>query len=178
LSLGNGIGWINGERRVKRKAEENAIALDDLEGQIALVMDAIKRRPSMKGKILSRFLSNIFVAVKETLRRQGRLASFYMIVAEVADFGVPPLTEDAIALAKESKAEAIVVIEGFHSNNDISDVIYHVSMSAPSFGVLGWVLKVKIGDGTLEFVREWPYFFDTKEKVKTLGEILTEMEDA
>ena len=152
--------------------------MDDLEEQITLVMEAIKKRPAMKGTILKRFLSNIFVASKETLRKQGRLAPLYMIVADIAHFGVPPLTEDVIAQAKESKAEAIVTLEGFHSNDDISDVIYHISMSAPSFGVLGWVLKVKIGDGALEFIREWPYFFDTKEKVKTLGEILTEMEGA
>jgi hypothetical protein len=163
---------------VKSDAEAKAMALDDLEGQIALVMEAIRSRPAMKGKILKKFLSNIFIAAKETLRRQGRLAPLYMIVAEFADFGVPPVTEDAIAQAKESKAEAIVTIEGFHSNHDISDVIYHVSMSAPSLGVLGWVLKIKIGDGMLKFVREWPYFFDTKEKVKTLGEILAEMDGA
>lgn len=163
---------------MKREPEAKAIALDDLEGQIALVMEAIKRRPAMKGRILKGFFSNIFVAAKETLRRQGRLAPLYMIVAEVADFGVPPVTEDAIAQAKERKAEAIVTMEGFHSNHDISDVIYHISMSTPSLGVLGWVLKIRIGDGTLEFVREWPYFFDTKEKVKTLGEILAEMEGA
>ena len=163
---------------MNREAEAKAIAWDDLEEQIALVMEAIQKRPAMKGRILKRFLSNLFVAAKETLRNQGRLASLYLIVGEVADFGVPPVTEEVIAEAKESKAEAIVTIEGFHSNYDIGDVIYHVSMSAPSFGVLGWVLKVKIGDGTLEFVKEWPYFFDTKEKVKTLGEILTEMEGA
>jgi hypothetical protein len=86
------------------------------------------------------------------------------------------LTEELIAEAKESKAEAIITIEGFHSIHDIGDLIYHVSMSAPSFGVKGWVLKVRIEDGALEFVRERPYFFDAKEKVKTLGEILAEME--
>jgi len=161
---------------VKREAEAKSSVLDDLEEQIALVMEAIRRRPALKTGILKRFLSNIFVAMKETLRQQGRVASLYMIVAEAADFGVPPLTEDVIAQAKASEAQAIVTIEGFHSNHDISDVIYHVSMSTPSLGVLGWVLKIKIGDGTLEFVREWPYYFDTKEKVKTLGEILAEME--
>jgi hypothetical protein len=163
---------------VKREAEAKAAALDDLEEQIALVMEAIKRRPGMKGRILKRFLSNIFVAAKETLRRQGRVAPIYMIIAEAADFGLPPVTEEVIAQAKERKAEAIVTLEGFHSNHDIGDVIYHVSMSTPSLGVLGWVLKIRIWDGTLEFVREWPYFFDTKEKVKTLGEILAEMEGA
>jgi len=161
---------------VKREAEAKSSVLDDLEEQIALVMEAIRRRPALKAGILKRFLSNIFVAMKETLRKQGRVASLYMIVAEAADFGVPPLTEDVIAQAKASEAQAIITIEGFHSNHDISDVIYHVSMSTPLLGVLGWVLKIKIGDGALEFVREWPYFFDAKEKVKTLGEILAEME--
>ena len=161
---------------MKRKAEAKSSVLVDLEEQIALVMEAIRRRPALKAGILKRFLSNIFVAMKETLKQQGRVASLYMIVAEAADFGIPPLTEDVIAQAKASEAQAIITIEGFHSNRDISDVIYHVSMSTPSLGVLGWVLKIKIGDGTLEFVREWPYYFDTKEKVKTLGGILAEME--
>jgi hypothetical protein len=147
-----------------------------LEGQIALVMEAIKRQPAMRKRILSKFLANIFVAVKETLRKQGWAAPLYMVVADHADLGVPPLTEELLQQAKESKAEAIVTIEGFHSGSDIGDLLYHVSMSTPSFGVKGWVLKVRIGEGVLEFVREWPYSFDTGEKVKTLGEILTEME--
>ena len=161
-----------------REQTTEDIALDELEEQIALVMKAIRRQPALKPRILTRFFSNLFVAVKETLRGQGRIAPLFMVVAESAVFGVPPLTEDVIAQAKESGAEAIVIIEGFHSNHDIGDVIYHVSMSAPSFGVMGWVLKIRIGDGKVEFTREWPYFFDTKEKVKTLGEILAEMERA
>lgn len=161
---------------MKREATGKGISLSELEDQIALVMESIQRRPADGGRILKAFFSNIFVAAKETLKKQGRLAPLYMIVAEVADFGVPPLTEEVIARAKESKAQAIITIEGFHSDHDISDVIYHVSMSTPHLGVMGWVLKVRIGNGILEFVREWPYFFETKEKLKTLGEILVEME--
>jgi hypothetical protein len=161
---------------VKREEGAKESTLGELEEQIALVMEAIKKRPAMKNRTLGTFLSNIFVAVKETLRKKGWAAPVYMVVADAVDFGVPPLTQELIALAKENKAEAIVTIEGFHSTHDIGDMIYHVSMSAPSFGVKGWVLKVRIEDGALEFVREWPYFFDTKEKVKTLGEILAEME--
>ena len=81
-----------------------------------------------------------------------------------------------LAKAKELRAEVIVTIEGFHSDKDISDIIYHVSISAPGFGVMGWVLKVKIADRKVEFVRELPYLFDSKEKVKTLGQIVGEME--
>ena len=163
---------------MRREAKANAIAFDDLKEQIALVMKAIRRRPASREKILKMFFANIVAAVKETLRKQGRVAPFYVTVAEVPDLGEPPLGEDVIAQAKASKAEAIVTIEGFHSNKDISDVIYHVSMSTPLFGVLGWVLKVKIRDGRLEFLRERPYFFDTQEKVKTLGEIVVELERA
>jgi len=39
------------------------------------------------------------------------------------------------------------------------------------------VRELRSWDGTLEFVREWPYFFDKKEKAKTLAEILAEMEE-
>ncbi len=152
------------------------IRFDELERQVALVVEAIQKKPAVKYQILTKFLSAIFMAVKETLRKQGRVTPLYIIVAEVPDFGVPPLTENVIAQAKNQGAEAIITIEGFHSNKDISDVIYHISMSAPRFGVKGWVLKVKIEDRKLEFVREWPYFFAAKEKVKTLGEILMEME--
>ena len=49
-------------------------------------------------------------------------------------------------------------------------------MSGPSLGVVGWVLKVRVGDGEATFEREMPYFFDTREKVKTLGELISEME--
>ncbi len=120
-----------------KRETAKAITLDEMEQQIAIVMEAVKRRPAMRNRILKRFLSNIVVAAKETLKKRGRVAPFYMIVAEAADFGVPPLTEDVIAKAKESKAQAIVTIEGFHSDQDISDVIYHITMSAPSIGVLG-----------------------------------------
>ena len=104
------------------------------------------------------------------------MSPFYIILAEPPTFGVPPITDDIIAQAKTSNAEAVVLIEGFQSERDISDIVYHVSMSAPCMGVVGWVLKVKLGDGIVEFVREMPYFFDAKERVKSLGELLSEME--
>jgi hypothetical protein len=141
-----------------------------------MVINAINKQPLMRKQVLTSFISNIFAAVKETLRGQGRVASLYMIVAEHAEFGVPPVTEEVIKVAKERKAEAVITVEGFHSDEDISDVVYHVSMSAPAIGVVGWVLKAKIRDRSLEFVREMPYVFDSVEKVKTLGQILEEME--
>jgi hypothetical protein len=152
------------------------IPLDELEKQVSMVINAIKKRPRMRKQILTSFISNIFAAVKETLRGQGRVASLYMIVAEHAEFGIPPVTDGVIKMARERKAEAVITIEGFHSDKDISDVVYHVSMSAPAIGVMGWVLKAKIQDQSLEFVRELPYVFDRIEKVKTLGQILEEME--
>jgi hypothetical protein len=163
-------------RRVGKKGIETKIPLDELEKQVSMVINAIKKRPLMRRQVLTSFISNIFVAVKETLRGQGRVASLYMIVAEHAEFGVPPVTEEVIKMAKERKAEAVITIEGFHSDKDISDVVYHVSMSAPAIGVVGWVLKAKIRDRSLEFVRELPYLFNSVEKVKTLGQILEEME--
>jgi hypothetical protein len=162
---------------VGKKDVVTKIPLDELEKQVSMVINAIKKRPAMRKQVLTRFISNIFTAVKETLRGQGRVAPLYMIVAEHAEFGVPPVTDEVIKMAKEHKAEAVITIEGFHSDKDISDVVYHVSMSAPAMGVVGWVLKAKIRDRSLEFVRELPYIFDSVEKVKTLGQILEEMEE-
>jgi hypothetical protein len=165
-----------GNERVGEKEVVTGIPLDELEIQVARVIQAIKKRPAMKKQVLTAFVSNIFAAVKETLRRQGRVAPLYMVLAEHAEFGAPPVTDEVIQMAKERKAEAVIAIEGFHSDKDISDVVYHVSMSAPVIGVMGWVLKAKIGDRTLEFVRELPYLFDSAEKVKTLGQLLEEMD--
>ncbi len=159
-----------------KKEVVTKIPLDALEKQVSMVIGAIKRRPPVRKQVLTSFISNIFAAVKETLRGQGRVAPLYMIVAEHAEFGVPPVTDEVIKMAKERKAEAVITIEGFHSHKDISGVVYHVSMSAPAIGVMGWVLKAKIRDRSLEFVRELPYVFDSVEKVKTLGQILEEME--
>jgi hypothetical protein len=172
----NSDGKNGGRRKVGKKQVVPEMPLDELERQVATVIQAIKERPAMKRKILTGFVSNIFAAVKETLRRQGHVASLYMILAEHAEFGVPPLNDKVIRTAKERKAEAVITIEGFHSHKDIGDVVYHVSMSAPAIGVMGWALKVKIRDRSLEFVRELPYLFDSAEKVKTLGQILEEMD--
>jgi hypothetical protein len=172
----NTEGKKRGSKRVGKKQVVTEIPLEELERQVATVIHSIKKRPAMKKKILTGFVFNIFAAVKETLRRQGHVASLYLILAEPAEFGVPPLNEEVIRTAKERKAEAVITIEGFHSHKDISDVVYHVSMSAPAIGVMGWVLKAKIRDRSLEFVREVPYFFDSAEKVKTLGRILEEMD--
>jgi hypothetical protein len=159
-----------------KKEVVTEIPLDELEKQVAAVIEAIEKRPAMKKQVLASFISNIFAAVKETLRRQGRVTPLYMILAEHAEFGVPPVTDEVIRTARERKAEAVVTIEGFHSDKDISDVVYHVSISAPAIGVMGWVLKTKITDWSLEFVREMPYLFDSVEKVKTLGQMLQEMD--
>jgi hypothetical protein len=161
---------------VGKKEVVTEIPLDELERQAAMVLHAIKTRPAMKKHVLTGFVSSIFAAVKETLRRQGRVAPLYIILAEHPEFGVPPVTDEVIEMAKERKAEAVITIEGFHSDKDISDVVYHVSMSTPVIGVMGWVLRAKIGDRSLEFVRELPYLFDSVEKVRTLGQILEEMD--
>jgi hypothetical protein len=161
---------------VGRTKVTTKIPLDELETQVTMVINAIKKRPLMRKRVLTSFITNIFAAVKETLRGQGRVVPLYMVVAEQAEFGMPPVTDEVNKMAKERKAEAVITIEGFHSDKDISDVVYHVSMSAPAIGVMGWVLKAKIRDRSLEFVREWPYVFDSAEKVKSLGQILEEME--
>ena len=150
--------------------------LDQLEKQVIHIMKAIQADPSRKREILNVYFSNFLSAVKETIGRHGHIMPLYIIVADAVELGVPPVTEEVINKAKELKAEAVVCVEGFQSDKDISDVIYHVSMSAPCVGVMGWVLKVQLGGGRVEFKREMPYHFDSPDKVKTLGELISEIE--
>lgn len=150
----------------------------DLEKQILFIMEGIRNNPGNEKQILVGYASNFFDAVKETIKKQGAMSPFYILMSDQPVFGVPPITDDVIVQAKASNAAAVLSVEGFQSERDISDVVYHVSMSAPSMGVVGWVLKVKLGDGNVAFVREMPYFFGAKERVKSLGELLTEMERA
>lgn len=147
-----------------------------LEEQVGRVLAAIRAQPARKKRILSTYINSFFGAVKETIRRQGRIMSFYMIIADPVDFGVPPVTEEVTSEAKRMNAEAVLWVEGFQSERDISDLIYHVALSSPALGVIGWILKVKLGDRTVEFLREMPYHFDSPEKIKTLGELLAEIE--
>jgi hypothetical protein len=162
---------------MKTTDQEGKPPLGEFERQVALVMEAIKREPSKEKQILAVYVLNLFSAVKETLKSQGDMTPFYIILANPVDIGVPPVTEEVVNRAKALNAAAVVSVEGFQSENDISDVIYHVSMSAPSLGVAGWVLKMKLSDGMVEFMREMPYFFNSRENVKTLGELISEMEE-
>jgi hypothetical protein len=155
---------------------EGTTPLGDLKTEVAQVMEAIRRYPSRRSQILIGFLSTFFDAVKETLKKQGRIMPIYIIVADEVSFGIPPVSEEVTRSAKDRDAEAVVTLEGFQSESDISDVICHISMSSPSIGVMGWVLKVKLHDGSVSFLREMPYLFDTKEKVKSLGELIAQME--
>lgn len=159
-----------------KKEQGEDLPVSELEQQVRHVLAAIRVKPGRKKQILSVYISTFFGAVKETIRRQGRIMSFYIIMADPVDFGVPPVTAKVARRAKELEAEAVVWVEGFQSERDISDVIYHVALSAPSVGVLGWVLKVKLGDGKAEFTREMPYHFDRPEDAKTLGELVEMVE--
>jgi hypothetical protein len=161
---------------VARRAERNDLLEVHLRKQVARVMDAIRVRPERRRQILSVYVSNLFSAVKETLRRQGRIMPLYMILADPADFGVPPVTEEVTRQARELNAEAVVWVEGFQLEKDISDVIYHVGISSPCLGVMGWILKVKLGEGKVAFPREMPYCFDSPDKVKSLGQLISEMD--
>ena len=51
-------------------------------------------------------------------------------------------------------------------------------MSAPCLGVLGWLFKVKLHDGEADIVREMPYLFNSQSNVKTLKELVEELEEA
>ena len=146
--------------------------------QIASVNKAIKKEPHRKNQILTAYIANFYEAIKETVSRQGSVIPFYFFLADTPDFGIPPVTDEIIVRAKELDADAVVSVEGFQAYNDISDVIYHVSMSAPCLGVLGWLFKVKIHDGDVDIVREMPYIFDLQDRVKTIGELVEELEGA
>ena len=139
-------------------------------------MEAIRRDPARTKQILVVFISNFFNAVKETLRLQGHVPAFYIMLTDPVTYGIPPVTEEVLQRARNMEAVAVVSVEGFQSEQDIGDVIYHVSLSAPVLGVVGWVLKVKLEDRKVTFIREMPYLYDTREKTKTLGELIDEME--
>ncbi len=160
----------------KRQREREDLPLDRLEEQVRRVLSAIRAEPTRRRQILTTFVVHFLGAVKEAIRAQGRIVSFYMLLSDPVDFGIPPVTAEISLHARQVKAEAIVWVEGFQSEKDISDVIYHIALSAPGMGVLGWVVKVKLEDGRVEFTREMPYHFDTPEKVKSLGELVEEME--
>ncbi len=147
----------------------------ELTKQVALVIEAIRKDPSKQKQILMRYISHFYEAVKETVKKQGSIIPYYIILADTPDFGAF-VTDDVISKAKEIRAEAVVYVEGFQSDDDIGDVIYHVSMSAPCMGVLGWVFKVKHADGRVDIIREMPYLFDSEDKVRTLRELVMEME--
>ncbi|MBN2124893.1 MAG: hypothetical protein JW821_11410 [Deltaproteobacteria bacterium] len=149
---------------------------EEFEKQMRQVVEAIRKDPGRKSHILMVCVSNIYDAVKETLKKQGSIMPFYVIFTNPPVFGVPPVTDEVILRAREETAEAILSVEGFESERDIGDVVYHISLSAPALGVMGWVLKVRLGDQSVTFEREMPYLFDGREKVKSLGELLEEMD--
>jgi hypothetical protein len=156
-----------------KKAKESFV---QLEKQVMTVAEAIKKDPSKRKQILIGYISHFYEAVKETVKKHGSIMPHYVFVGSSPKFGGPAVTDEVMAEAKELNAEAVVSVEGFESDDDITDVVYHVSMSAPGMGVLGWVFKIKLGDGKADFVREKPYLFDSEHKMKTLGELVQELD--
>jgi len=163
---------------VGTNAVETEVLLSVFEKQIVSVKEAMTREPHRKNQILTVYISNFHEAIKQAVRKHGSVIPLYFFLADTPNFGTPPVTDEVICRAKELNADAIVFVEGFQAHNDISDVIYHVSMSAPCLGVLGWVFKVKLHDGEVDIVREMTYIFDSPDKVKTIGELVEEMEGA
>jgi len=163
---------------VKRKLDNKKVekSFAELEKQVALIVGTVKEDPSKKKQVLIGYIAHFYEAVKETVKKQGSMISHYVILADRPTFGGPSVTDEVIAKAKEMRAEAVLSVEGFQADDDITDVIYHVSMSAPCLGVLGWVFKVKLGDGKVDIVREMPYLFDSDATVKTLGELVEDLE--
>jgi hypothetical protein len=176
--LSAGPTFTEGRSELKRPFDNKGAAssLAELEKQVGLVMGAIKRDPSKKKQVLMAYISNFYETIKEILTKQGSVLSHYVILADEPTFGGPSVTDEVIDKAKKLEAEAVLSVEGYQADHDITDVIYHVSMSAPCMGVLGWVLKVKLGDGKADIIAEMPYLFDSETTVKTLGELVEDLE--
>jgi hypothetical protein len=176
LSAGPGVMERRSElkRPLDNKEAERSFA--ELRKQVDLIMGTIKKDPSKKEQILMGYLSHFYEAIKETVRKRGSVISHYVILADKPDFGGPSVTDEVIAKAKQLGAEAVLSVEGFQADDDITDLIYHVSMSAPCIGVLGWVFKVELGDGKVDIIREMPYLFNSDATIKTLGELVEELE--
>lgn len=165
----------NVETKSKDKKAQESIA--QLEQQVASVMEAIKKNPSKKKQILIGYISHFYEGVKETVKKSGSVMPHYVIVADTPKFGGPAVTNEVVNDAKALNAEAILSVEGFESKEDITDVIYHVTMSTPSMGTMGWVFKVRLGDGKADILAEKPYLFKSQEDTKTLGELVRELEE-
>jgi hypothetical protein len=147
-----------------------------LEKQVASVVEAIKNNPSKKKQILIGYITHFYEGVKETVKKYGSMMPHYVILAETPKVGGPVVTDDVVNEAKGLDAEAILSVEGFESKDDMTDVIYHVTMSAPSMGALGWVFKVRLGDGKAEILAEKPYLFESEQGTKTLEELVRELD--
>lgn len=154
---------------------ENPVA--ELEKQVLSVMEGIRKNPTKKREILIHYVSHVYEAVKGIVMKHGSVVPHYVILADVPELGGHGITDEIIEKAKALGAEAVVSVEGYESNEDMTDIIYHVSMSAPCIGVLGWVFKVKLEEGKIHFVREKPYLFESQDKVKTLGELVRALEE-
>jgi hypothetical protein len=159
----------------KDKQTEGPIA--QLEKQVAEVAEAISKNPSKKKQILVGYVSHFYEGVRETVKTHGSILPHYVILAETPKVGGPAVTDEVIGEAQALNAEAILSVEGYESAEDMSDVIYHVSMSTPSLGAMGWVFKVRLGDGKADILAEKPYLFDSEKEAKTLGELVQELEE-
>ena len=163
------------ETESKDKSPEGPIA--QLEKQLVTIVEAIKKNPSKKKQILIGYISHFYETVRETVKRYGSVLPHYVILADTPKVGGPAVTEEVIAEAKALNAEAILSVEGYESEDDMTDVIYHVSMSTPSMGAMGWVFKVRLGDGKAEVLAEKSYLFESEKEAKSLGELVKELEE-
>jgi hypothetical protein len=162
---------------IKKDDPGQSQALAELEKQVLSIMEGIKKNPDKKKQILIGYITHVYEVVKETLQKNGSVVPHYVILADAPEFGGSSVTDEVITKARKLDAEAVVSVEGFESQQDITDVIYHVSMSAPAVGVCGWVLKVKLGNKATRILKEKPYLFDSQEDVKTLGELVAELDE-
>jgi hypothetical protein len=164
---------------MKRKSEkaETKGPIAQLEKQVVTVVEAIKKNPSKKKQILVGYISHFYEGVRETVKKYGSILPHYVILADTPKVGGPTVTDDVVGEAKALNAEAILSVEGYESEEDMTDVIYHVSLSTPSIGTMGWVFKVQLGDGKAYILAEKSYLFESEKKAKTLGELVQELEE-
>ena len=92
-------------RKRSVKDEEREMLFRDLEKQIIFIMGALRKSPDNKRQILVGYASNFFDAVKETIKKQGIMSPFFIIMGDQPVFGVPPITDDVLAQAKASNAD-------------------------------------------------------------------------
>ena len=95
---------------------------EQLAAQVKSVVEAIDLDPPNEKEVLIAYISHFYEAIKETVKQQGIVMPYYIILAKTPEFG-PLVTDEVIGRAKALGAKGIASVEGFQSDDDIGDVI-------------------------------------------------------